>query len=300
MGGASRERDVSLNTGRAVSAALEEAGYEVVPIDWRPGRHNGLLAHDIDVVFLALHGGHGEGGSVQGLLNCLDIPYTGAGVTASALAMDKVHSKRLFRQAGLSTPDYDVLSAATIAQWLLDGGAEIKLDTPFVVKPAAEGSSVGVSVVTDTAEALPALKQAQRGSNAVLVESFVDGEELSVGVFGEQVLGTVAIVPGDGFYDYDSKYLSDTTRYLIPPPVSTSAREASEQLARKAYELLGCRGVARIDVMLDRQEQPWLLEVNTLPGMTATSLIPKLANALGESFPQLVARMVEAAGTDEY
>ena len=300
MGGASRERDVSLNTGTAVSTALAKAGYDVVTIDWRPGQLGELQSSGVDVVFLALHGGHGEGGSAQGLMNCLDIPYTGAGVTASALAMDKVHSKRLFRQADLSTPDFEVVSAGAVARWLAAGEADLALEPPVVVKPAAEGSSFGVSIVTTEDGILPALRQAQHGSDAILVERFVDGIELSVGVFDEQVLGTVAIVPADGFYDYDAKYLSKTTNYLIPPPVSAAAKLAAEQLARRAYDLLGCRGVARIDVMLDGDDQPWLLEINTLPGMTATSLIPKLANAIGESFSALVARMVEAARIDKY
>lgn len=295
MGGVSREREISLKTGDAMAGALERSGFDVVRIDWSPGPNDDLIRAGLDVVLLALHGGHGEGGSVQGLLNCLEIPYTGSGVTASAIAMDKVHSKRLFADAGLSTPAFQVVRAQE-----LDAGLDLRLTQPFVVKPAADGSSVGVTLVGPDGDARAALEAARNGDADILVEAFVAGTELSVGVFDQQVIGTVAIVPADGFYDYDAKYVSGTTQYLIPPPISAGARAAAEGLARDAYDLIGCRGVARVDVMLDAEEQPYLLEVNTLPGMTETSLIPKLAAATGESFEALVARMVSAARVDEY
>lgn len=300
LGGVSRERDVSLNTGAAVAAALSQAGYTVTTFDWQPGPDQVATIANLDAVFLALHGGHGEGGAVQGLLNCLEVPFTGSGVTASAIAMDKVLSKRVFAQAGLSTPAFEALTGSQAALLLQSRQVDTTLDYPIVVKPAADGSSVGVSIAADKNELLAAIELAQNGSDCILLEAFVAGPELSIGVFDEQVMGTVAIVPADGFYNYEAKYQSNTTQYLIPPPISTPAKDAAEALAREAYDVLGCRGVARVDVMLDDSETPWLLEVNTLPGMTESSLVPKLAQASGESFPQLVSRMIEAAQTDTY
>jgi len=306
MGGASRERDVSLNTGKAFSRTLDAAGFECRTIDWRPGKVRELLDAQIDVALLALHGGYGEGGTVQGLLNAAGIPYTGSGVLASALAMDKVRSKQLFRDAGLATPDFQVVSRRDLDAALAAGSFAPALSLPYVIKPSREGSSVGITIFDDaegpepSAESLlTALEAAKHHDDEVLVESFIAGKELSVGVFDDQVMGTVEIVPADGFYSYEAKYLSKTTEYLIPPPISAAARTAVEALAHRAYRALDCRGVARVDVMLDVDERPWLLELNTLPGMTETSLVPKLAQARGESFGALVTRMLDAARVDD-
>ncbi len=201
LGGVSREREVSLNTGTAVASALSEAGYNVTTIDWQPGPEQTAAMSSLDAVFLALHGGHGEGGAVQGLLNCLDVPFTGSGVTASAIAMDKVLSKRVFAQAGLSTPPFEALTASQAASALKSGQIDSRLGYPVVVKPAADGSSVGISIAANQAELLAAIELAQNGTDSILLEAFVAGPELSIGIFDEQVMGTVAIVPADGFYN---------------------------------------------------------------------------------------------------
>lgn len=321
FGGTSREREVSIHTGEAMARAAAEAGYRVVSIDFAPERLREVLDAGIDVALLALHGGFGEAGSVQGLLNLAGIPYTGAGVMGSALAMDKVRAKRLCAAAGIRTPEYAVLSgarAAAVVQAVASGTVALGVVAPevpsallasdYVVKPSCEGSSVGVTIVmrhmaSDDAAAArafgDAVRGAMRGSDDVLVERYVAGPELSVGLFDGEVLGTVEIVPADGFYDYEAKYLSKTTEYRIPPRISDAARVEAEGLARQVFEVLGCRGIARIDFLLDAQDRPWLLELNTLPGMTETSLVPKLAAARGISFPDLVARMIESAKVDQ-
>ncbi|MCA9563940.1 MAG: D-alanine--D-alanine ligase [Myxococcales bacterium] len=288
MGGQSREREVSLNTGRAITQALRDGGHDVTPIDWSPSEVNQLLEGGFDAVFLALHGGYGEDGSVQGLLNVLGIPYTGAGVMASAIAMDKVRTKALFTAAGLATP-------VSLTDTQLRDGASIEF--PVVVKPSREGSSVGISIVREQGEFDAAIAAARWGEDAVLIETFIDGPEVSVGLFDGEVLGTVQIQAKHGFYDYSAKYQSQDTRYLIPPELPTHVVEAIEATAAAAYRVIGCRGVARIDLMVDG-EKPWLLEVNTLPGMTATSLVPKLAAARGESFVEFCDRMLASARTD--
>ena len=296
-GGVTREREISLATGSGCAHALREAGFDVVEIDWRPGDQTALIESQIKAAFLALHGGYGEGGSVQGLLNCLAIPYTGAGVLGSAIAMDKVLAKRAFVHAGLSTPDFEVLEEVQ-----LDSGYTPSEDwkaNSSVVKPRRSGSSVGITVVEDPHDLAGAIEQARELRSGVFLERYIKGDELSVGIFDDDVLGTVQIAPAEEFYDYHAKYKSNQTQYLIPPPIESEVIKKVEALAYAAYQLLDCRGVARVDIMLDSEKVPWLLEVNTLPGMTETSLIPKLASARGISFSELVSRMVAAARVDE-
>lgn len=311
LGGSSPEREVSLATGAAMAEAARGGGFEVIEIDWQEGSVDELTGAPMEVALLALHGGYGEDGSVQGLLNCLGIPYTGSGVLASALAMHKVQSKRLFVSAGLSTPPYQVMSAAAVADHLA-GRARVRLSVPCVVKPAREGSSVGVTIVDDFDGLDEALAAAAEGRRDVLVERFIEGREVSVGVFDGEVLGSVEIVPAEGFYDYRAKYQRKDTRYLLPPELDADVLQAVETTARRAYELLGCRGVARVDLIVSGEEpaqaategfgggveRGWLLEVNTLPGMTETSLVPKMAAARGISFTDLVTQMIEAAQVD--
>jgi D-alanine-D-alanine ligase len=289
MGGVSAEREISLGTGRAMTEALTTAGYAPIAIDWNPAERQ-FEANEVDVVVLALHGGYGEDGSIQGYLNCVGIPYTGSGVCASALAMDKVRSKRIFEAAGLRTPAYHVLHSGE--------AFDPTIELPVVVKPAREGSSVGVTIVREPGELQPALEAAALAGGEVLLEAYVDGKELSVGIFDGEVLGCVEIIPTEEFYSFEAKYQSTETHYRLPPSVDRAVVNGLEQLARKAYAVLGCRGVARIDVMIDEIGIGWLLEVNTLPGMTGTSLVPKMAAARGESFPNLMSRILEAARTD--
>ncbi|HVO30638.1 MAG TPA: D-alanine--D-alanine ligase [bacterium] len=290
MGGISAERDVSLNTGRGVFKALGDRGHEVVAIDWtqREDLAATLRRERVERAWIALHGTLGEDGCVQGLLECLRIPYTGSGVTASALAMDKVLSKRLFEAAGVPT------AAWRIAGTDPDERAR-ELGFPLVVKPACEGSTVGITVVREPRQIEEAVALARQHHGATMLEAFVPGRELSVGIIDGEVLGTVEIRTRGGFYDYDAKYLRGDNEYLVPAPIEGDVDRAVRGAARDAYFALGCRGHARVDVRLDPQGRPFVLEVNTLPGMTQTSLLPKIARHAGMDYGALCERVLAGA-----
>jgi D-alanine-D-alanine ligase len=246
-------------------------------------------------VFICLHGRFGEDGTVQGLLDLLDIPYVGSGVLASALAMDKVVSKHVFAQAGISTPAYVVLRRGEPVDTAIITEA---LGPRTVVKPASEGSAIGVTIAHDASE-LPAAVEAALGhDDTVLIEQFVEGTEVTVGVLGNAeliVLPTLEVVPEHEFYDYESKYTPGMSRHIIPARVSEEARDECARIALDAHEVLGCRGMSRTDVIVTEDERVHLLEVNTIPGMTATSLFPEAAAASGIEFPELCTRLVELA-----
>lgn len=282
-GGLSAEREVSLNTGRAIAAALRERPYTVVEIDPGHDLPAVLLAERIDVVFNALHGTFGEDGRLQGLLDWMNLPYTGDGLRACLLSMDKQLSKALFRLAGVP------VAADVVWQ---RGGADqsvsaLPFPLPVVVKPVAEGSSVGVTIVQTEAQFEPALAEAFRVSRRVLVEQFVAGPELSVVTLVDRGLGAVEIAPAREFYDYEAKYGKAGTQYFIPPRLPEAVRAAAEAAGLEAHRALGCRGVTRTDIICGGAG-PIVLEVNTLPGMTATSLVPKVAAAAGLPFADLL------------
>lgn len=287
-GGESSEREVSIRTGAAFERALVELGIAPIMIDLVRSRVPDLFAARPDVVLIAMHGLDGEDGRLQGMLELLGVPYTGSGVAASSLAMDKVRSKCVFEAFGVPTPAWTIAS---------DGDSVPSVPVPFVVKPALEGSSVGVSIVRTADDWPAAWSKASACRGDVLVEAFVAGRELTVGLFDGEPLGVIEIVAAQEFYDYEAKYLRGDTRYATPtlaPEVESAVLDA----ALRAYRALGCRGVARVDVMLDEREGPWVLEANTVPGMTETSLVPKLAAARGVPFAEFVRRMLDAATTD--
>lgn len=295
MGGASSERDVSLRSGQAVGAALEQAGYVVTLVEC--GHDPATLISDLrasrpDVVFNALHGRFGEDGCVQGILNLLGLPYTHSGLLASAAAMDKAYARRLFAVAGLPVAEGQVVRR----------GEASPLPRPYVVKPLNEGSSVGVYIVRDGGNADPLADWPFEG-NEVLVETFVPGRELTVAVMGDRALGVLEITSEHGFYDYDAKYAPGGSRHIMPAPLPPEDTAEAGRLALAAHRALGCRGVSRADLRYDDTrpgEAPRLvlLEVNTQPGMTATSLVPDIAAHAGISFPELVRWMVENAQCD--
>ncbi len=290
MGGRSAEREISLKTGRAVADALVRLGHRVVPID--PGADLARLLDDAapDAVFVALHGPGGEDGTVQGLLEVLGLPYTGSGVLGSALAADKVRSKWVFEAAGIPTPAFQVLEPGD------DPGA-VALPAPLVAKPPAEGSTIGIAVARSAGEVAGAVAVARRHDPRVLIEAFVDGREVTLGVLDGEPLPLVEIVPEGGFYDYDAKYTPGRTRYLCPAPVEPAMARACERAGLAAYRALDCSGGARVDLMVDRAGRPWVLEVNTIPGMTPTSLLPKAAAAAGLGFDELVQKLLDGART---
>jgi D-alanine-D-alanine ligase len=297
MGGLSAEREVSLATGAGVLAALQEKRWDAVAIDWREGTSLARQLEDsgAHVVWNALHGTFGEDGAVQGLCQCLGLACTGSGILASALAMDKVMSKRIFESNGVPTPRWELLAhdgpadgsdaVSTPAGWQL----------PCVVKPANEGSSVGVSIVEERAQLPAAVAQARKFHGQVIVEDYIAGTEVFVGILDGKVLGSVEVRPATKFYDYEAKYKRTDTTYLIPPQLPAGVIGRAEELALAAYKALGCSGHARPDLRISTAGEPYVLEVNTLPGMTKTSLLPKIAKAAGMDYPTLCEQILASA-----
>ena len=292
MGGRSSEREISLRTGEAVAGALRRRGYTVVAIDVDRNLARRLEEEGVEVAFVALHGRWGEDGTVQGLLEMMEIPYTGSGVGASALGMDKLLSRQIFIAQGLPVPRYELVHKGAESEI---GGVLEKIGLPLVVKPRAEGSSIGVRIVTRKEELTSALDEAFSFGEQVLVEEYVEGQEIHVGILNQRVLGGVEVVPRRQFYDYQAKYTPGETRYLIPPPVDEHKREELYRVALEAYRSIGCDGPARVDTILSPKEGPVILEVNTVPGMTETSLLPKIAQAAGISYEELVEEIIEGA-----
>ena len=289
MGGPSAERAVALASGRRVAEALSDRGYLVIAIDWTGTDHNlwsDLRRDRVEVAFVALHGTLGEDGCIQGLLECAGIPYTGSGVLASALAMDKVASRRVFDEASIETPRWTVY----------EGPADVqRIGLPLVVKPSREGSSVGISIVHHESQLESALQLASRLHGVVLLEEFVAGREIEVAVLDGVVLGDVEVRPAGEFYDYAAKYQRTDTQYLVPAPLTAAERQLCHDLARRAHAALGCAGVTRTDLLLAPTGRAVCLEVDTLPGLTDRSLVPKIAQQSGLDFPSLCERILATA-----
>ncbi len=302
MGGVSGEREVSLRSGAAVSAALRELGYRVLEVDLGPSAAEQLvsLRSEVDVAFLTLHGRLGEDGTVQGVLELLGLPYTGSGVLASALAMDKRMSKRIFRAEGIPVAEDVVITAEDIRAAGLRRAAEgiaLDLGFPCMVKPNAEGSTLGSSRACNTEELEEALVTALRFDEVVLVERYIRGRELTVGLLGEgpEPLPVLEVVASKGVYDYECKYTQGMTEYLVPAPIPDGLSAELQRLAVRAHRALGCEGVSRVDFMVDEGGRAFCLEVNTLPGMTELSLVPKAAAAAGYTFSEVVERILRTA-----
>ena len=290
LGGKSAERPVSLKSGGMVLAALRSRGVDAHPFD--PSTHglDALLAQRFDRVFIALHGRFGEDGTVQGILEWLGIPYTGSGVLASALAMDKLRTKQLWQARGLPTPAYELLSAnadlAAVAK---------RIGVPLMVKPANEGSSIGMTKVRAASGLDEAYALAVNYDRVVIAERFIDGTEITGGILGDEALPLIRLETPRDFYDYDAKYVSDDTRYIVPSGLDDAKEREVRQLCLDAFRALDCRGWGRVDLMLDRAGNPYLLEVNTAPGMTDHSLVPMAARAVGLSYEDLCVRILEGA-----
>ena len=295
LGGASSEREVSLSSGRRVGAALRERGHEVTDVDPHPDPFAVLeVARRTDVVWLALHGGTGEDGTIQALLDLAGIPYTGSGHLASALAMDKDLSKHLFRAAGVGTADWWMVRAGEPEEWRTEGYAKrafAALGTPIVVKPSKQGSTVGLSVVKANKDLAPAITEGFLHDDEVMLESYVPGRELTVGVLGDLVLPVGEIIPKHEIYDYECKYTAGMAEELFPAPLEPEVRDETQRLSMLAYRALKLSGCARVDFRLHPDGGLYCLEANTLPGMTATSLVPQAALAAGIGFPELCERI---------
>ena len=295
MGGSSAEREVSLDSGRNVLGALKERGVDAQAIDGIPALLDALRAGHFARVFNILHGQHGGGedGVLQGALESLHIPYTGSGVLGSALSMDKTRSKRVWQSLGLPTPKFVALPRGADVH-----AAAKEIGFPLIVKPACEGSSVGVTRVFEEKDLDAAVALAAKYPGDLLMETLIEGDELTVGILGRQVLPSIHIVPKGAFYDYNAKYIAEDTRYICPG-LEGEAEASLRALALEAFDALGCFGWGRVDVMRDRQGRNWLLEVNTAPGMTSHSLVPKAAAVAGIDYQELCWRVLETSFREE-
>jgi len=290
MGGTSAERAVSLKSGHAVYTALQQSGADVITIDVQAHAIEQLTNVDFDVAFIALHGRGGEDGTIQGVLEWLNKPYTGSGVMASALAMDKWRTKLIWQAAGLPTPKAFLLNENSDWSQLI---AELNADA--IVKPAREGSSIGMRKVHTAEELQNSFDFAREYDGLVLAESWVKGAEFTVAIVDGKALPAIQLKTSHAFYDYDAKYQANDTQYLLPCGLSAEKEQELQQLALKAFDVIGGQGWGRIDVMQDQNEQFWLLEANTSPGMTDHSLVPMAAAAVGMSFSELVVHLLTEA-----
>jgi D-alanine-D-alanine ligase len=290
MGGPSAEREVSLKTGKAVLSALQRQNVMARGMDADKSTLRILEDEKFERVFIALHGRWGEDGVIQGALEMLDIRYTGSGVLGSALAMDKLRSKYLWSATGIPTPEYVVLASGTDPDEVVG-----KIGLPVFVKPVREGSSLGISKAKTSAELKAAWEMAAKYDDQVIAERFIDGAEITCGILGDQALPLIRIETDREFYDYEAKYILDTTRYLCPCGLPSGQELELQSLARRAFTILGCSGWGRVDFMLDNSGKPYALEVNTVPGMTDHSLVPKAAKHAGMNFDELVLRILETA-----
>jgi D-alanine-D-alanine ligase len=288
LGGKSAEREVSLKSGTAVLNALQRSGVDAHAFDPATRTLGDMAMAEFDRVFIALHGRFGEDGCIQGALELMEIPYTGSGVMASAIGMDKWRTKLLWQAAGLPTPECAVLMADTDF-----AAVEKQLGLPMFVKPAREGSSIGMTKVKQAGALKAAYELAVQYDDLVIAEKFVDGGEYTCAILGTQALPMIWLVPKNEYYDFEAKYLRDDTEYRCPCGLSPEQEAAIQAMSVKAFQLVGCRGWGRVDVMLDSQGRPYLLEINTSPGMTDHSLVPMAARGAGMSFDELCVKILE-------
>lgn len=308
MGGPSTEREISLRSGKAVLEALLNRGYNVRPVELNAITKEGLKSLDIDVAFIALHGSFGEDGQLQSMLEELNTPYTGSRVQASRLAMDKVASREIFEKEKLFVPRYEVLSslpafAGTSFSSTKRGEARVReiyrLSDKLVVKPSAQGSSVGLTIIDCIDDLKGAVNRAFQFGEEVIIEEYVEGKEITVGIMEDRPLPVIQVVPKRRFYDYVAKYTAGMTEYLVPAPLSAAEQKSAQGAALTAHRCLGCRSFSRVDMILNEEGVPVVLEVNTIPGLTQLSLLPKAAGAAGIEFPELCEKMLKSAFEDD-
>jgi D-alanine-D-alanine ligase len=296
MGGPSSEREISLKSGRAVFAALCASGVKAVAIDITTDnlqKNVSLLKkHNLDCAFIALHGRFGEDGTIQSILAGLELPFTASGVKASKLAMDKIGSLEIFSQGGLSVPKSQFLKKSAYQK---ENYFPTQLKFPLVIKPANHGSSIGLSIVERVEELPAAIREAFKFDEDIIIQQYISGRELTVGILDELALPVIEIIPQHKFFDFAAKYQDSSTEYIIPAVLDNKIASEIQQAAFKAHKLLGCYGCSRVDFILTPQGQPYILELNTIPGMTATSLLPKAAKIVGIDFSQLCLKLLELA-----
>jgi len=293
MGGLSAERGISLQSGGAVLDALERQGIDAHALDVKQDVMQQVIAGQYDRVFLALHGRGGEDGLMQGALDTLGLPYTGSPVIGSALAMDKVHTKKIWQSSGIPTPGFAELNVGSDWQSVCE-----QLGLPLMVKPVHEGSSFGASKVNRYEDLEPAWRQAVEYDDRVMAEQWITGGEYTVPLLGEEILPMIRLETPREFYDYRAKYEDDTTQYICPCGLTDDAEQRIGKMAKEAFMSLGCTGWGRVDVLLDEDERPWLIEVNTIPGLTGHSLVPMAAKQAGTDFDELVLRILNSSFDD--
>lgn len=298
MGGPSTERKISLKSGKAVYKAFRQLGLDAVPIDIKSDKlteNAGLIrSYKIDCAFVALHGRFGEDGQIQRILEILGLPYTGSGVRASKMAMDKAVSRKVFRDAGLDVPKYSVLNKFPLSR-KKEAALRDNLVFPLVIKPATGGSSIGLSIIEEEKDFKRALEFAFTFDEKVIIEEYVAGRELTVGILGEKALPVIEIITKNKFFDYEAKYHHGLTDYKVPASLEKNIEKKVQRCALLCHKLLGCFGCSRVDIILDKKNRVFILEVNTIPGMTNTSLLPKAARFTGISFDELCLKLIKLA-----
>ncbi len=298
MGGPSTEREISLKSGKAVYESLIGSGLKVVSIDIKTdevAQNMRLIrGHGIDIAFIALHGRFGEDGRIQDILDTLKIPYTGSGAVASCLAMDKIASRKIFEKSGLAVPRYKAEDNLSYnANWKTRRRDDFVF--PLVVKPVTHGSSIGLSIVRREEEMDKSVDFALSFDERIIIEEYIRGREVTVGILGQKVLPVIEIIPKKGFFDYKAKYHSGMTDYVVPAQLQRETCANIQKTALSAHKLLGCYGCSRVDIILSNDDTPFVLEVNTIPGLTSTSLLPKAAKAAGIDFPELCVKLLKLA-----
>ena len=297
-GGVSKEREVSISSSKGIISALKKNGHDVVAIDFHPEKLHEVIELDVDLVFIGLHGKYGEDGSIQGLLDMLNLPYVGSGVMSSALAMDKYKAKQLFATENIPVAKgerYRITKTTDVSEL----GKQIAndFDFPFVIKPNREGSTVGLTIVSDSTQIKEAIEKASQSDEFILVEQFIKGKELTVPVLGkmneETALPIIEIIPKNELYDYESKYSEGGSEHIIPARISDELTEQIKDYAIRAHRVLGCETYSRADFLLTDKGIPYILEVNTLPGMTPTSLFPDSAKSVNMSYEEMIEKFVQ-------
>jgi D-alanine-D-alanine ligase len=293
-GGTSGEREVSLSSGKGIIQALKNNGHEVTGIDFHPERLKEIIELNVDLVFIGLHGKFGEDGRVQGLLEMLGLPYVGSGVLASALAMDKAKAKQIFDSNDIPVAKSKVYTITDKTN-LQDVEKEVNqvFKVPFVIKPNSEGSTLGLTIVENPEQILDGLKRAATSDDTILIEDFIQGREITVAVLGEKALPIIEIIPKNAYYDYESKYAAGGSEHIVPAPIDAQTTKTIQELAVKAHSVLGCKTYSRVDFILTEENQPVILEVNTLPGMTPTSLFPDAAKVIGLDYDSMIETFVK-------
>jgi len=294
LGGLSSEREISIKSGNAVYEALLSKGRDVVRIDVSTDPVSQIREQNADIAFIALHGAFGEDGTIQTMLDEAGIPYTGSGSEASRLAMDKLASKKIFRDHKLNVPDYVALTGSKV--WLGKKWAQSPIFLPAVVKPNREGSSIGMSVAANTRDLAKAIEEAFKYDESIMIEEFIDGDDITVGILDEAPLPVIHIKPKEGIYDFNNKYTQGATEYIVPAQLDPKKIEEAQSLGLIAHEALGCRNFSRVDMRIDKIGNIFILEVNTIPGFTSTSLLPKAAQAAGIDFADMCLRIIESKG----